>query len=111
VRFLARPRPARATAARPVAAVVEAKINEVEAGLGQSAAQLVAARTFNAVAGRPAGPLFGCVTTGESWQILRFIKDAVALDRRRFYPDNAAGILAALLSIVREAERDMDTAN
>jgi hypothetical protein len=89
----------------PIAAVVEAKKNDVEGGLGQCIAQMVAARAFNEAAGRAAASVFGCVTTGEAWQFLRLSGDAVELDGRRFYLDNVGGVLGALLAVVVEAER------
>jgi hypothetical protein len=84
----------------PIATVVEAKKNDVEAGLGQCVAQMVAARAFNAEAGRPATPVFGCVTTGETWQFLRLDGPAALLDRRRYYLDDVGAILSAVLGIV-----------
>ncbi len=51
----------------PIAAVVEAKKNDVEGGLGQCVAQMVAAWEFNSAAGDPIGSIYGCVTTGEAW--------------------------------------------
>jgi hypothetical protein len=90
----------------PIVAVVEAKKNDVEAGLGQCIAQMVAARAFNEASGRPERLMYGCVTTGESWQFLRLVGDAAELDGRRFYLDNVAGVLAALLTIVADVERD-----
>ena len=89
----------------PIAAVVEAKKNDVEAGLGQCIAQLVAAREFNAAGGTDAEPLYGCVTTGEAWQFLRLVGDAAELHVRRVYLDDVAGILSAFLTIVGRAER------
>lgn len=88
----------------PLAAIVEAKKNDVEGGLGQCVAQLVAARAFNAAAGRADAPVFGCVTTGETWQFLRLVGDAAELDDRRFYLDNVGGVLAALLRITNTPE-------
>ena len=89
----------------PIAAVVEAKKNDVEAGLGQCVAQMVAARAFNDAGSRPGGPVYGCVTTGEAWQFLRLAGTAVELDARRFYLDNVAGVLGALLAVIAEAQR------
>src|SRR5262245_16032655 len=88
----------------PVVTLVEAKKNDVEAGLGQCIAQMVAAHHFNRAAGRGGFPVFGCVTTGETWQFLRLVEPAALLDRRRYYLDDVAGILGALLAILREAE-------
>jgi hypothetical protein len=89
----------------PIATVVEAKKNDVEAGLGQCVAQMVAAREFNAAAGRPAAPVFGCVTTGETWQFLRLDGSTAQLDRQRLYIDNVGGILGALREIVATVDR------
>lgn len=89
----------------PIATVVEAKKNDVEAGLGQCIAQMVAARAFNAAAGRSAAPVYGCVTTGETWQFLRLDGAAALLDRRRIYLDDVGGILGALAAIVADVDR------
>jgi len=88
----------------PIATVVEAKKNDVEAGLGQCIAQMVAARQFNEKGGRKTAPVYGCVTTGETWQFLRLAEPVAMLDRKRYYLDNIGGILGALQAIVREAE-------
>ena len=88
----------------PIAAIVEAKKNDVEAGLGQCIAQMVAARDFNAP-DRSSTTVYGCVTTGEAWQFLRLTGNTVQLDGRRIYLDNVATVLGALSAIVSEAER------
>jgi hypothetical protein len=87
-----------------VVTVVEAKKNDVEAGLGQCIAQMVAARRFNEAAARTAIPVYGCVTTGETWQFLPLAEPAALLDRKRYYLDNVRGILGVLEAIIREAE-------
>lgn len=87
----------------PLVTVVEAKKNDVEAGLGQCIAQMVAAHRFNEMAGQANLPVHGCVTTGETWQFLRLAEPAALLDRKRYYLDNLAGILGVLQVIVRAA--------
>ena len=87
----------------PLLSVVEAKKNDVEAGLGQCVAQLIGARLFNERAGRPIVPLHGCVTTGEVWQFLRLEGPLATLDARRYYLDDLAGILGVFRAIL-EAE-------
>jgi hypothetical protein len=89
----------------PVMTVVEAKKNDVEAGLGQCIAQMVAARKFNQASGRAAAPVYGCVTTGETWQFLRLAEREALLDRRRYYLDNVSGILGALGAICADATK------
>lgn len=89
----------------PVMTVVEAKKNDVEAGLGQCIAQMVAARRFNEAAGRATSPVYGCVTTGETWQFLRLAERVALLDRPRYYLDNASRILGVLQAIYEEATK------
>ena len=88
----------------PIASIVEAKKNDIEAGLGQCIAQMVGARAFNEASGRPDAPIFGCVTTGEVWQFLRLEPEAASIDRRRYYLDDVGGILSAIQAII-EASR------
>src|SRR5262249_25013460 len=55
----------------PLLIVVEAKKNDIEEGLAQCAAQMVAACLFNERHKEALTELFGCVTTGEAWQFLK----------------------------------------
>ena len=83
----------------PLLAVVEAKRADIEAGLGQCAAQMIGARRFNDNAGRTGSPVFGCVTTGEAWQFLRLEPDAAVQHPRRLFLNEVPLILGALLAI------------
>jgi hypothetical protein len=89
----------------PIATVVEAKKNDIEGGLGQCIAQMVAADQFNRDSGRSGAPVFGCVTTGEAWQFARLAGSESLLERRRYYIDAIGLILAALLGIVAECRK------
>ena len=84
----------------PIVTILEAKKNDVEAGLGQCIAQMVAARMFNEAAGRMDSPIFGCVTTGEVWQFMQLRGQIAFVDKRRFYLDDVGHILAAFQAIL-----------
>ncbi len=84
----------------PLLAVVEAKRNDIEGGLGQCAAQMVAARLFNERAGGPGWPVYGCVTTGEDWQFLRLDPTGLRIDPSRRYINQVGAVLAALMAAV-----------
>lgn len=84
----------------PLLTVVEAKKNDVENGIGQCFAQMAGARLFNERAGAALDDMYGCVTTGETWQFLRLEGTLGQMDRSRYYIDNVALILAVLRSIV-----------
>jgi hypothetical protein len=87
----------------PVLTVVEAKKNDIEAGLGQCVAQMVAAQVYNERSGQPLPAIYGCVTTGENWQFLRLAGTDVTIGQGRLYIDNVGGILAALRACVQHA--------
>jgi hypothetical protein len=87
----------------PVMTLVEAKKNDIEIGLGQCIAQMIAARRFNEAAGQVDFPIFGCVTTGETWQFLRLADTIALLDKNRYYLDNLTAILGILRMICQEA--------
>ncbi len=86
----------------PLLTVVEAKKNDIEAGLGQCIAQMVAAQLFNERAGQNA-VVYGCVTTGEDWQFLRLEGQLVLIDTTRRYINDVAAVLAAVLASVVQA--------
>jgi hypothetical protein len=86
----------------PLLTVVEAKKNDIEAGLGQCVAQMVAAQLYNERSGLSLPAIFGCVTTGEDWQFLQLSGSAVTIDQGRLYIDNVGGILAALLTTIQQ---------
>ena len=88
----------------PLVTIVEAKKNDIEGGLGQCVAQMIAARLFNEQAGKASFQIFGCVTTGEDWQFLRLETAAVSIDRARYYIDNVGAILAVLQAMIGEAQ-------
>jgi hypothetical protein len=87
----------------PLVPVVEAKKNDIEAGLGQCVAQMVAARYYNEREGAGPSAVYGCVTTGEAWQFLRLEDAAVTIDRGRLYIDNVGMILGAFGAILLQS--------
>ena len=87
----------------PLVAVVEAKRHDIDGGLGQCIAQMVAAAVFNDRAGEPLTTVYGCVTTGENWQFLGLTGAAVTLHQPRLYLAEVGLILAAFAQAVSPA--------
>ena len=86
----------------PVAVVVEAKNENIKGGLGQCAAEMVAARLFNEPAGVGGEPVAGCVTTGTVWRFLRLTGSDLLIDQKEYYlATHADLILGILLSVLR----------
>lgn len=86
----------------PIVTLVEAKKNDIEAGLGQCIAQMVAAQMFNQSASHAGIPIFGCVTTGEIWQFLKLSDSLISMDEKRYYLDNIGSILSVIQSIIAQ---------
>ncbi len=84
----------------PIAVLVEAKKNDIEGGLGQCIAQMVAADRFNRAAGRDGLSVFGCVTTGEAWQFARLAGPEALIEHCRFYIDRVDLVLGAFRAII-----------
>jgi hypothetical protein len=64
----------------PVIVVIEAKKGDLNAGLGQCAAEMVAAQRFNAEAKEEIEHIYGTVTTGTQWQFLNLTGQELNID-------------------------------
>lgn len=84
----------------PVLAVVEAKNDNLNSGLGQCMAEMIAAQRFNDREGQPLDCIYGAVTTGSVWRFLRLQNDCIHIDQREYFIDNLPLILGILLEIV-----------
>jgi hypothetical protein len=83
----------------PLIAVVEAKKQDLETGWGQCAAQMVGARIFNQKQGKELEVVFGCVTTGDDWQILKLKSNTVFFDNTIYYLSQLGQILRVFKNI------------
>jgi hypothetical protein len=87
----------------PIITLVEAKKNDVDSGLGQCGAQMVAAQRFHAQENHPERPIYGCVTTGEAWQFLKLDGSRLILDSDRHYIVDLEKLLGIFQVIITEA--------
>lgn len=94
----------------PVLAIVEAKNENMKAGLGQCVAEMVAARVFNDREGEGPSVIYGAVTMGTHWRFLRLDGESVSLDRRGYEIGEIGAILAILLHCVGGGPRDAKVA-
>ncbi len=80
----------------PVLVALEAKRDSIPDGLGQCAAEMLAAQRFNQKAGKPIDPIYGCVTTGANWKFLRLTGQHLDIDIDEYtiaQPDRILGVL------------------
>ncbi|OKH53431.1 hypothetical protein NIES2101_11310 [Calothrix sp. HK-06] len=65
----------------PVITLVEAKNQDINSGLGQCGAEMVAAQIYNAKKNNAIDSVFGCVTTGALWRFLRLENQTLYIDK------------------------------
>jgi hypothetical protein len=70
----------RLTIEAPVLMIVEAKRGELELGLGQCVAEMVAAQIYNQKQEQPIATIYGSVTSGKLWQFLKLEGSIVTVD-------------------------------
>jgi hypothetical protein len=85
----------------PVIALVEAKNENIMAGLGQCMAEMVAAKIFNEAEGNNVPIIYGAVTTGIFWKFIKLMDNKVYIDLRDYSleenPERVMGILSAMM--------------
>jgi hypothetical protein len=80
----------------PVIAIVEAKNENIESGLGQCMAEMVAARIFNQQKGNQFPFILGAVTTGSSWKFMRLLEQTIEVDLNEYFLNQIGKILGIL---------------
>ena len=89
----------------PIMVVIEAKREDLIAGMGQCAAAMIAVRLFNERDKTPLPAVYGCVTSGSVWRFLKLEGTRLNIDRPEYYLGDAGKIVGILVSILGEGER------
>lgn len=87
----------------PFFCIVEAKDNDLELGIPQCAAQMLGARIFNKMEDLETPVIYGCVTTGEHWLLLKLDGQTFFVDSNRYYLKDLPELLGALNMVVRQS--------
>ena len=85
----------------PAIILVEAKKDSLTDGLGQCAAEMVAAQRFNADAGNDIPCVYGATTSGTEWLFLKLAGKTLSIDMTVYQLvqcDKILGILASMVS-------------
>ncbi len=80
----------------PVLAIVEAKKENLNLGLGQCASLMLAAHLFNQQEGNEIPIIYGAVTTGNIWKFLRLQARNLDIDLTEYSLDNLSKVLGIL---------------
>jgi hypothetical protein len=84
----------------PLVAVVEAKKEDLVAGLGPCVAEMVAIRIFNEREKEPTPIVFGCVTSGSLWRFLKLEGSTIFIDRLEYHIRDVGKILGILVHAI-----------
>lgn len=80
----------------PIITLVEAKKENITAGLGQCVAEMLAARIFNERAGNEVSTIYGVVTTGSIWKFMKLDGSIISIDLTEYYLKDVNKILGIL---------------
>jgi hypothetical protein len=86
----------------PVVTIVEAKKENINAGLGQCVAEMLAAKLFNEREGNNIQTIYGTVTTGTNWKFLKLIGQVIEIDLTEYYINDIGKIIGILSNILTE---------
>ena len=86
----------------PVIVLVEAKNDNLEVGLGQCVAEMVAAQRFNAERGNDIPRVYGATTTGVLWRFLRLEGQKLRIDMAPYQIERCDKILGILAGMVKQ---------
>jgi len=88
----------------PVVVLVEAKKADINSGMGQCMAEMVAAQQFNQNAGQQPKPVYGCVTSGILWRFLQLEGKQMTVDLKDYSLDPLSDLLGKLVWMCGERE-------
>ena len=86
----------------PVIVLVEAKNDNLEVGLGQCVAEMVAAQRFNAEAGNDIPRVYGATTSGVDWRFLKLEGKKLHIDMAVYQIERYDKVLGILASMVKQ---------
>ena len=84
----------------PVVALVEAKNDNLQNGLPQCMAEMIAARIFNERNNNNISVIYGVVTTGTNWKFLRLINQTIEVDLNDYFIDRIGKIIGILKHLI-----------
>ncbi len=95
----------------PVIALVEAKNDNIESGLGQCMAEMLAAQLFNQRKGNDIERVYGVVTTGSIWKFMKLEGQAIEIDLNEYFLNQVGKILGILRSCIESENQSTTAAN
>ena len=90
----------------PVVVLVEAEKADINSGMGQCMAKMVAAQRFNQQAGESAKPVYGYVSSGLLWRFLKLEGNQITVDLKDYSLEPLGDLLGKLVWMCSDASAD-----
>lgn len=84
----------------PVITLVEAKNDNIQSGLGQCMAEMIAAQLFNERKENQIKTIYGVVTTGTNWKFMKLEGKIISIDLNEYFLNNVGKLLGILRSCI-----------
>ncbi|MBR8829294.1 MAG: hypothetical protein DSM107014_15585 [Gomphosphaeria aponina SAG 52.96 = DSM 107014] len=91
----------------PIITLVEAKKEDLNAGLGQCIAEMVAAQLFNNKEDNQINEIYGTVTSGTVWKFLKLTQNNVFIDLTEYYLGDLGKILGILAAGINQIKSQL----
>jgi hypothetical protein len=86
----------------PIIAVVEAKNENIIAGIGQCLAEMVASNIFNERENNNVESIYGVVTTGSAWKFLKLTDNQAVIDKKEYHIEQIDKIMGILMAMIKQ---------
>ncbi len=86
----------------PIVILVEAKNDNLEVGLGQCVAEMVAAQRFNAEKGNDIPIVYGATTSGTEWRFFKLEGQTLHIDMTLYQIERCDKVLGILASMAKQ---------
>ena len=90
----------------PIFMLMEAKEENMDAGIAQCAAQMMGAMLFNERENSSISTIYGCTTIGNMWRLMKLKDNKLHLDKNYYYIDNVGILLGALQLVLEDCKKN-----
>ena len=87
----------------PIIALAEAKNEDMDYGIAQCSAQMIAAQLFNRREERAIEHIWGCATTAHEWRFLQLHDNQLYIDSETYFLQPIATLLGAFAQIIQNS--------
>jgi hypothetical protein len=84
----------------PIIALVEAKNDNIESGLAQCMAEMIAAQLFNQLHNQEVNTIYGIVTTGSIWKFMQLQSTTITIDLSEYFLVNVGKIIGIIINFI-----------